>query len=69
MIRASVADVRRIDLPHHIGIRNENGTVIYVMDFEDAVTVQRGEEILSRASALRSAWQHLTITLVGCVSG
>ena len=54
MIQASVADTGRIDLRHHIDVRDENGTVIYVMHFEDAVTVQRGRQILSQASALRS---------------
>jgi hypothetical protein len=54
MIQASVADTGRIDLRHHIDIRDKTGTVIHVMHFEDAVTVQRGEEIVSRGSALRS---------------
>ena len=54
MIQASVADTARIDLRHHIDVRDENGNVIYVMHFEDAVTVQRAGEVLSRASVLRS---------------
>jgi hypothetical protein len=53
MIQASVAETGRIDLRHHIDVRDESGTIVYVMHFEDAVTVQRGPEILSRASALR----------------
>jgi hypothetical protein len=54
MIQASVADTGRIDLRHHIDVRDESGATVYVMHFEDAVTVQRGTEMLSRASALRS---------------
>ena len=54
MIQASVADTGRIDLRDHIDVRDESGEVVYVLHFEDAVTVQRGDEILSRASALRS---------------
>ena len=54
MIQASVADVGRIDLDHHIDVRSEGGDILYVLHFEDAVTVTRGPEILSRASALRS---------------
>jgi hypothetical protein len=54
MIQASVADKGRIDLRHHIDIRSEAGEILYVLHFEDAVTVQRGDEVLSRASALRS---------------
>ena len=54
MIQASVAETGRIDLRHHIDIRDDNGRVVHVMHFEDVVTVQRGPQILSRASALRS---------------
>jgi hypothetical protein len=53
MIQASVAETGRIDLRHHIDVR-EGGQVVHVMHFEDAVTVQRGQEIISRASTLRS---------------
>jgi len=49
-----IADKGRIDLRHHIDIRSEAGEILYVLHFEDAVTVQRGDEVLSRASALRS---------------
>lgn len=53
MIGASVKDTGRIDLRHHIDVRDGSG-IVYVMHFEDAVTVQRGDEIISRPSALRS---------------
>ena len=39
---------------HHIDVRDETGATVYVMHFEDAVTVQRGAEMLSCGSALRS---------------
>ena len=51
MIQASVADLGRIDLRHYISVRDETGFVVLNMHFEDAVTVQRGEQVLSRPSA------------------
>jgi hypothetical protein len=54
MIQASVAETGRIDLRHHIDIRDEKGTIVYVMHLEDVVTVQGGETMLSRASGVRS---------------
>jgi hypothetical protein len=54
MIQASVADRGRIDLRHHIDVRDESGVVLNVLHFEDAVTVQRGSEVLSRGPGLRS---------------
>ena len=54
MIKASVDDTGRIDLRHHIDIRDQSGAVLHVMRFEDAVTVQRGEDILSGPRALRA---------------
>ena len=54
MIQASVAESGRIDLRHHIDVRSEDSEILHVLHFEDAVTVQRGSEILSRASALHS---------------
>ena len=50
MIQASFADTGHIDLRHHIDVRDESGAVVYVLHYEDAVTVQRGPEILNRAS-------------------
>jgi hypothetical protein len=50
MIQASIADTGHIDLRHHIDVRDESGAVVYVLHYEDAVTVQRGPEILNRAS-------------------
>ena len=38
MIQASVAETGRIDLRHHIDVR-EGSEIVYVMHFEDAVTV------------------------------
>jgi hypothetical protein len=54
MIQASVAETGRIDLHDHLDVRSDSGEVLYVLHFEDAVTVQRGDQVLSRASALRS---------------
>jgi len=53
MIQASVAEIGHIDLRHHIDVRDESGDVLQVLHFEDAVTVQRGSDVLSRASPLR----------------
>jgi len=50
MIKASIDETGRIDLRHHIDVRDENDAVVYVMHFEDAVTVQRAEQVLSHAS-------------------
>lgn len=44
MIRASVAETGRIDLGHHIDIRDDSGAVVYVMHFGEAVTIVRGGE-------------------------
>jgi hypothetical protein len=40
-----------LDLRHHIDVRDGTGAVLYVLHFEDAVTVRRGEQVLSQASA------------------
>ena len=50
MIKTSIDETGRIDLRHHIDVRDENDAVVYVMHFEDAVTVQRAEQVLSQAS-------------------
>jgi hypothetical protein len=50
MIQASVAETGRIDLHHHIDIRDEARTIVHVVHFEDAVAVQRGPDILSQPS-------------------
>jgi hypothetical protein len=50
MIKTSLDETGRIDLSHHIDVRDESGAILYVIHFEDAVTVQRGEWVLSRAS-------------------
>jgi hypothetical protein len=54
MIQASVAETGRIDLRHRIDIRNENRAVVHVIRFEDAVKIQRGEDILSQPPELRA---------------
>jgi hypothetical protein len=54
MIQASVAETGRIDLRHHIDIRDENGAVVHVMRFGDAVKIQRGEDVLSQPPELRA---------------
>ena len=56
MIQVSVAETGRIDLRHHIDVRGEDGSILHVQYFEDAVTIQRAPETLSRASSL----PHLT---------
>jgi hypothetical protein len=48
MIQVSVEETGRIDLRHHIDVRDQSGAVVYVLHFEDAVTVQRGEQTLSQ---------------------
>jgi hypothetical protein len=50
MIKTSLDETGRIDLSHHIDVRDQSGAILYVIRFEDAVTVQRGEWVLSRAS-------------------
>lgn len=54
MIQVSVVETGRIDLRHHIDVRGEDGSILHVLRFEDAVTVQRGPEVLSRAAPLRA---------------
>lgn len=54
MIQASVAETGRIDLRHHIDVRGEDGSILYVLHFEDAVTIQRGPLTLSRAAPLHT---------------
>lgn len=51
MIKSSIDETGRIDLRHHIDVRDEGDAVVYVMHFEDAVTVQRAEQVLSQATA------------------
>lgn len=51
MLQASITDSGTINLRHHIDVRDETGRIMHVIHFEDVVTVQRGDEVLSRASA------------------
>jgi hypothetical protein len=44
MICASVEEHGRIDLRHHIQIRDETGAIVGVVKFEDAVTFLREGE-------------------------
>lgn len=50
MIKASIDETGRIDLRHHIDVRDESGAVVFVMHFGDAVGVQRGEQVLSQSA-------------------
>jgi hypothetical protein len=50
MIKASIDDYAKVDLDHRIEVRDESGTIVYVMHFEDVVTVRRGPKVLSRPS-------------------
>jgi hypothetical protein len=42
MIAASVTEQGKIDLRHCIKVRDEDGADVHCIDFEDAVSVQRG---------------------------
>ena len=44
MIGASVLEHGKIDLQHFIRVRDERGKAVYLVEFEDAVTVERGGE-------------------------
>jgi hypothetical protein len=46
LVKASIDETGRIDLRHRIDVRDESGAVVYVMHFEDAVTIQRGPEVI-----------------------
>lgn len=46
MIHASIDEQGHIDLRHCIEIREE-GAIVDVVHFEDAVTIQRGDQVLS----------------------
>jgi hypothetical protein len=37
MVEANVDDVGRVDLRHHIAVRDESGATVYTLHFEDAV--------------------------------
>jgi hypothetical protein len=54
MIQASTEDTGKIDLNHHIDVRDDSGAVVHVVNFEDAITVRRGGEILSQPAASRT---------------
>jgi hypothetical protein len=69
MLQASIAETGRIDLRHHIDVRDESGAILYVMHFEDAVTVLRGEEVLNAPSSTRrSATVRKVATLIRVIS-
>lgn len=50
LLKASIEEAGRIDLRHYLEVRDERGETVFVLHFEDAVTLQRGEEILNRGS-------------------
>ena len=48
MLAASVTEQGKIDLRHYIKVRDESGAEVHCIDFEDAVSVQRGGEPISQ---------------------
>lgn len=50
MICASVTANGKINLQHCIKVRDQGGSVVCVVQFDEAVEVTRGSDILSRAS-------------------
>ena len=42
MIAASATEQGKIDLRHYIKVRDEAGSEVHCIEFEDAVSVQRG---------------------------
>jgi hypothetical protein len=44
MSAASVTEQAKIDLRHYIKVRDEHGDEVHCIDFEEAVSVQRGGE-------------------------
>jgi hypothetical protein len=44
MIAASALEHGKIDLQHFIRVRDEGGKAVYLVKFEDAVTIQRAGE-------------------------
>jgi hypothetical protein len=51
MVLASIADDSELNLCHYINVRDEGGAIVYVMRFQDAVTIKRGGKVLSQPSA------------------
>ena len=52
MIQASIAETGRIDLRHHIDVRDGDGSILHVLHFEQAVTVNRGSTVLNQETPL-----------------
>ena len=50
MIHASIDEQGHIDLRHRIEIRDEARAIVDVLHFEDAVTIRRGDQVLSTPS-------------------
>lgn len=48
MLAASATEQGKIDLRHYIKVRDESGAEVHCIDFEDAVSVQRGGEPISQ---------------------
>jgi hypothetical protein len=50
MLQASTMETGKINLCHDIDIRDEDGRIVHVLRFQDAVTVRRGDQVLSEPS-------------------
>jgi hypothetical protein len=50
MICAGIKRNGRVNLSHHIAVRDTTGRVFHELPFGDAVKVERGEEVLSEPS-------------------
>ncbi len=44
MIQASVLEKGRIDLRHHIDVRDDSSAIVHVVHFDDAVSIVRDGE-------------------------
>ena len=53
MHQASIAEAEKSDLCHRIEVRDETGGIVAAVHFQDAVTVRRGQEVLSEPPAMK----------------
>ena len=51
MLQASITESGKINLCHRIDIRDEEGQVVHSIRFKDGVTVERGDEVLSKPAS------------------
>ena len=51
LVSAGVMEHGKVDLRHYIQVRDEAGADVLRVHFEDAVTVTRGNDVLSRPLA------------------